>query len=224
MKGLFITVEGPDGSGKSTQIEYIREFLDNRGYETIFTREPGGTPVSEKIRAIILDKNNSEIAPITEAYLYAASRAQHVAQLIGPALERGKIVVCDRFLDSSIVYQAYARGLGKCVNAINKYAVGEYTPDLTILLRLPAEEAMARLCGHKDRLESEDISFHRQVAEGYDALQRTFPERIVAVDATRSKEQVRNEVIACLEMFLAKKAAESLYKAEQNNDGAGHGA
>ena len=140
--------------------------------------------------------------PMTEAFLYAASRAQHVAQLIGPALERGKTVVCDRFLDSSIVYQAYARGLGKCVNAINQYAIGKYTPDITFYLRLPAEEAMSRITGHKDRLESEDISFHRQVAEGYDALQRTFPERIVAIDATRSKEEVRDEIIKHLDYLF----------------------
>ena len=202
MRGLFITIEGPDGSGKSTQIDYIREYLDRLGVETIFTREPGGTPISEKIRAVILDKNNSEMDPMTEAFLYAASRAQHVAQLIGPALERGKTVVCDRFLDSSIVYQAYARGLGKCVNAINQYAIGKYTPDITFYLRLPAEEAMSRITGHKDRLESEDISFHRQVAEGYDALQRTFPERIVAIDATRSKEEVRDEIIKHLDYLF----------------------
>lgn len=202
MRGLFITIEGPDGSGKSTQIDYIREYLDGLGVETIFTREPGGTPISEKIRAVILDKNNSEMDPMTEAFLYAASRAQHVAQLIGPALERGKTVVCDRFLDSSIVYQAYARGLGKCVNAINQYAIGKYTPDITFYLRLPAEEAMSRITGHKDRLESEDISFHRQVAEGYDALQRTFPERIVAIDATRSKEEVRDEIIKHLDYLF----------------------
>ena len=202
MKGLFITIEGPDGSGKSTQIDYIREYLDGLGVETIFTREPGGTPISEKIHAVILDKNNSEMDPMTEAFLYAASRAQHVAQLIGPALERGKTVVCDRFLDSSIVYQAYARGLGKCVNAINQYAIGKYTPDITFYLRLPAEEAMSRITGHKDRLESEDISFHRQVAEGYDALQRTFPERIVAIDATRSKEEVRDEIIKHLDYLF----------------------
>ena len=202
MRGLFITIEGPDGSGKSTQIDYIREYLDRLGVETIFTREPGGTPISEKIRAVILDKNNSEMDPMTEAFLYAASRAQHVAQLIGPALERGKTVVCDRFLDSSIVYQAYARGLGKCVNAINQYAIGKYTPDITFYLRLPAEEAMSRITGHKDRLESEDSSFHRQVAEGYDALQRTFPERIVAIDATRSKEEVRDEIIKHLDYLF----------------------
>lgn len=202
MRGLFITIEGPDGSGKSTQIDYIREYLDRLGVETIFTREPGGTPISEKIRAVILDKNNSEMDPMTEAFLYAASRAQHVAQLIGPALERGKTVVCDRFLDSSIVYQAYARGLGKCVNAINQYAIGKYTPDITFYLRLPAEEAMSRITGHKDRLESEDISFHRQVAEGYDALQRTFPERIVAIDATKSKEEVRDEIIKHLDYLF----------------------
>lgn len=205
MRGTFITIEGPDGSGKSTQIEYIRQYLEHVGLDAIFTREPGGTPVSEKIRAIILDKNNSEIAPMTEAFLYAASRAQHVSQLIAPALERGKVVVCDRFLDSSIVYQAYARGLGKCVNAINQYAIGDCQPDITFLLRLPAEEAMSRLSGHKDRLESEDIEFHRQVAEGYDALQRTFPERIISVDATKSIEEVRDDIIPKLDAFLRRR-------------------
>ena len=205
MRGLFITVEGPDGSGKSTQIEYLRQYFEDKGYDAIFTREPGGTPISEQIRAVILDKNNSEMDPMTEAFLYAASRAQHVAQLIAPSLERGKIVVCDRFLDSSIVYQAYARGLGKCVNAINKYAVGDYQPDITFVLSLDAEEGLARLSGHKDRLESEELAFHRKVAEGYEALARTFPERIVLFDASECKEEVRDEIIATLEDVLGER-------------------
>ena len=135
-RGLFITVEGADGSGKSTQIEFICEYLERKNIDYIFTREPGGTPISEKIRAIILDKDNSEMDPVAEALLYAASKAQHVNQLIGLALERGKVVICDRFVDSSIAYQGYGRSLGELVSVINSYAIGKYMPDITFLFEL----------------------------------------------------------------------------------------
>ena len=158
-KGVFITVEGPDGSGKSTQLEYIKEYMRSNGVDALFTREPGGTPISEKIRTIILDPENKELAPMTEALLYAASRAQHIAQFIKPALERGKVVVCDRFVDSS--------------------------------LKIEPEIAMERLNGPSDRLESETMDFHRAVYRGYLELEKKFPERIVAVDATLPAEEVR---------------------------------
>ena len=132
-EGYFISFEGGDGSGKSTQIQILREFLEERGYDVILTREPGGTPISEKIRSIILDKANSEMDDMTEALLYAAARAQLVSQIIRPALEEGKVVICDRFVDSSMDYQAYARGLGDSVKTINAFAVGDCMPDLTIL-------------------------------------------------------------------------------------------
>ena len=124
-EGYFISFEGGDGSGKSTQIQILREFREERGYDVILTREPGGTPISEKIRSIILDKANSEMDDMTEALLYAAARAQLVSQIIRPALEEGKVVICDRFVDSSMAYQAYARGLGDSVKTINAFAVGE---------------------------------------------------------------------------------------------------
>ena len=194
-KGLFITVEGPDGSGKSTQIEYIKGFMQANGHEAIFTREPGGTPISEKIRAIILDKENTELDPLTEAFLYAASRAQHVSQLIKPALERGRIVVSDRFVDSSIAYQQYARGLGECVSVINEYAIEGCIPDVTFLLKVDPETALGRLEGPSDRLEDESIQFHRKVYEGYLELERKFPERIVSIDASLSAEEIRSIII-----------------------------
>ena len=122
-KGLFITLEGPDGSGKSTQIEYLREYFHGKGIETVLTREPGGTEIGEKLRDIILDKGNCEMCDMTEALLYAASRAQHVNQLIKPALEAGKVVVCDRFIDSSIAYQGYGRKLGDAVRVINELSL-----------------------------------------------------------------------------------------------------
>lgn len=190
-KGVFITVEGPDGSGKSTQLEYIKEYMRSNGVDALFTREPGGTPISEKIRTIILDPENKELAPMTEALLYAASRAQHIAQFIKPALERGKVVVCDRFVDSSIAYQQYARGLGECVSMINDYAIDGIIPDITFLLKIEPEIAMERLNGPSDRLESETMDFHRAVYRGYLELEKKFPDRIVAVDATLPAEEVR---------------------------------
>ncbi len=128
-RGIFISIEGPDGSGKSTQIENIKEFFHDKNMDIIFTREPGGTPIGERIRGIILDRKCSEMDPMTEAMLYAAARAQHVAQVIRPALEKGKIVICDRFVDSSIAYQGYGRKLGEAVASINHFAVKECMPD-----------------------------------------------------------------------------------------------
>ena len=204
-KGLFITVEGPDGSGKSTQIDYIRGYMHANGYEAIITREPGGTPISEKIRAIILDKDNRELDPLTEAFLYAASRAQHVSQLIKPALERGRIVVCDRFVDSSIAYQEYARGLGECVSVINEYAIEGCMPDVTFLLKIPPAQAFERINGPSDRMESAGLKFHEDVYRGYEELERKFPDRIVPVDATASQEDVRSIIIEHIQELLDRK-------------------
>ena len=131
-RGIFISIEGPDGSGKSTQIENIKEFFHDKNMDIIFTREPGGTPIGERIRGIILDRKCSEMDPMTEAMLYAAARAQHVAQVIRPALEKGKIVICDRFVDSSIAYQGYGRKLGEAVASINHFAVKECMPKVVV--------------------------------------------------------------------------------------------
>jgi dTMP kinase len=176
--------------------------MKEKGIEAIFTREPGGTPISEKIRAIILDRDNTELDPMTETLLYAASRSQHVSQLIRPALDRGRIVVCDRFVDSSIAYQEYARGLGECVSIINEYAICGCIPDLTILLKVEPDVALSRLKGPSDRLESEDIEFHRAVYRGYLELEKKYPERIFSVDASLSCEEVRAQIIGRLADLL----------------------
>ncbi len=202
-KGIFISLEGPDGSGKSTQIRYIVEYLESRGYETVLTREPGGTSIGEKIRDVILDRENSEMDPMTETMLYAASRAQHVAQVIRPALEQGKVVICDRFVDSSIAYQGFGRDLGDCVAYINEYAIMGCVPDITFLMKLPPEEGIGRIgSGEKDRLESEKISFHQKVYEGYEYLVKTYPARIRGIDASGSIGEIRAEIEKQLEKLI----------------------
>ena len=202
-KGLFITMEGPDGAGKSTQLEFIKSFLEEKGEKAIFTREPGGTPISEKIRKIILDKNSSDMVPMAEALLYAAARAQLVSQVIKPALERGKIVVCDRFVDSSIVYQGYGRGLGESVNVINDYAVAGCIPDITFLMKLAPNLGKNRIkTENKDRIESENSDFHENVYRGYIELEKRYPDRIVTIDAKGSIEEVSREIGVKLERIL----------------------
>ena len=144
MKGIFISFEGADASGKSTQIRLLREWLESKGIEPLVTREPGGTAIGEKIRAILLDRENGEMLPLTEALLYAASRAQHVGQVIRPALKEGRVVITDRFVDSSIAYQGYGRGLGEVAEIINTPAVDGVLPDLTILLVVDPEDMRRR--------------------------------------------------------------------------------
>ena len=154
-RGLFISFEGPDGSGKSTQIEYLKEYFLEREIACVFTREPGGTHIGEEIREIILDKQNNDMTDLTEAFLYAASRSQHVEQVIQPALEAGKVVVCDRFVDSSIAYQGYARGLGDLVEEINRYATGNLLPDITFFIDVDPKVGKRRISSdERDRLES----------------------------------------------------------------------
>lgn len=195
-KGLFITFEGGDGSGKSTQIEKLKDYLEDKGFRVILTREPGGTKISEDIREIILDSRNTEMSDMTETLLYAAARAQLVEQVIRPAVERGDMVICDRFVDSSMAYQAYGRGLGDIVWDINKNAIGDCMPDLTILLRLDPEAGMGRISGRKqDRIELSSSDFHRRVYEGYLALEKRFPDRIKGIDASRGIEEISEEII-----------------------------
>ena len=202
-KGMFLSLEGPDGSGKSTQIRYIMDFLESKGYETVLTREPGGTAIGERIRDVILDNAYAEMDPMTETMLYAASRAQHVAEVIKPALEAGKVVVCDRFVDSSIAYQGFGRDLGECVAYINEYAIMGCVPDITFLMKIAPEEGIGRIgSGEKDRLESEKISFHRKVYEGYEYLEKTYPDRIIGIDATGSIEDIRKEIQKQLEKLI----------------------
>ena len=205
MKGLFISIEGPDGSGKSTQIENIRKFFADKNIEIVFTREPGGTPIGERIREIILDNSFKEMDYMTEAMLYAAPRAQHVAQIIRPALEAGKVVVCDRFVDSSIAYQGYGRHLGEAVAVINSYAVKECMPDVTFLLKVDPDVGKTRIKANReteDRLEHEKMAFHREVFEGYLELEKQYPGRIVGIDASMGIEEIRDEIYRKLEEII----------------------
>lgn len=201
--GLFITMEGPDGSGKSTQIAAIKNFLESKGEKIVITREPGGTPISEKIREVLLDRENSEMDPMAEALLYAAARAQHVAQVIRPALEDGTHVICDRFIDSSIAYQGYGRGLGDSVAIINAYAVNECIPDITFFMKLNPEVGKSRInVSDQDRIEMEKMDFHNRVFAGYEALEMEYPDRIIGVDATGDIEEISAEIISHLERLL----------------------
>ena len=163
-KGLFITFEGGDGAGKSTQIERLKGYLEEQGYEVLLTREPGGTNVGEKIREVLLDPANVEMDPMTETMLYAAARAQLVAEVIRPALHKGMIVISDRFLDSSLAYQAWGRGLGSSVLEINSYGIGDCMPDLTVYLRVDPDTGRKRIRQREqDRIESETEQFHQKV-------------------------------------------------------------
>ena len=201
-KGYFITFEGCEGSGKSTQLKLLGEYLAETGREAVFTREPGGTSVSEQIRKVILDCNNASMTDKTEALLYAAARAQLIEEKILPAKRAGKIVVCDRYIDSSFAYQAFARGLGyDFVAEINGFALNYCMPDLTLFFDISPEKAFARKGGAdlNDRLEQSGIEFHNKVYEGYLELCKKFPDRIVRIDANRSAEQIFAEVKAITE-------------------------
>jgi dTMP kinase len=194
---MFVTFEGLDGSGKSTQAELLRARLEADGLDVVATREPGGTELGERIRDLVL--HGGHVTPWAEALLYAASRAQHVEDVIRPALERGASVVCDRYLDSSVAYQGVGRGLGlERVLELNLIAVAGLLPDRTFLLELPPGEVHARLAGEHDRLEREDAGFHARAAEGYLALAARFPERIVVLDGTRPAEELAEEVHGAL--------------------------
>ena len=186
-RGLFIVMEGPDGSGKTTQIEQLSEYLTRLGRSCLITREPGGTGIGEQIRQVILDPDNKGMSEVTEMLLYAAARAQLMKEKIVPAIEAGQVVLSDRFLDSSLVYQGIARGLGvDAVRMVNALGIGSFSPDLVIFLDLPEEEGIRRKKGQKqlDRMEQESLDFHRKVAEGYRTLAKRDPERIKTIDAT----------------------------------------
>lgn len=205
-KGLFITVEGGDGSGKTTQLAFIKRYLTEKGEDVLFTREPGGTPIGEKIRQIILDPDNKEMNAMTESLLYAASRAQIVSEVIRPALLAGTTVVCDRYVDSSIAYQGYGRGLGDCIAAINGYAIGDCVPDATILIKVDPKKSHGRLDGNAlDRMEQESAVFHRKVYEGYLALEKQYPDRIIGIDGEQPIEAVSEQIARCLDRLLMRK-------------------
>lgn len=194
-KGLFITFEGPDGAGKTTQINLLKSFLEESGYDAVLTREPGGTSIGEKIREIILDKDHVEMDYMTEALLYAASRAQHVAEVIKPTIEAGRTVICDRFMDSSIVYQGFGRKLGDCVRIINEFAVNGCMPDITFLLKVEPSVGKCRIKNEdQDRLELERIEYHNEVFKAYIELEKQYPERIIGIDSNRNIEEISKEI------------------------------
>ena len=196
---LFITLEGPEGSGKTSAIKIVKERLESLGYQIEMTREPGGTSISEQIREVILDKRNTLMDPRTEALLYAASRRQHLVEKIWPSLKEGKIVFCDRYLDSSLAYQGYARGLGiDEILKVNDYATEGTFPDITLLFDIDPELGLERINKNKDRevnrLDVEKLSFHKKVREGYLLLSKKFPQRYIIVDASKPLEEVANQV------------------------------
>ncbi len=207
MKGIFLTMEGPDGSGKTTQILKLKEHLMQHGYEeVVVTREPGGTVISEAIRGILLNREYAEMDDRTEALLYAAARAQLVAQVIKPALDAGKAVISDRFVDSSAVYQGMARGLGvEKIYELNGFAMQGIWPDLTIHLDLPAEVGLARAKSRAelDRMEAQSTTFHEKVAQGYRDLAALAPERIVTIDATQDIDTIHAAIVDRVEKLLA---------------------
>jgi dTMP kinase len=201
--GIFITFEGPDGSGKTTQIQRLSDYLQEQGQDIFVTREPGGTDIGEKIREIVLDPIHKEMDKVTEALLYAASRAQHVAEVIKPTLEAGKTVICDRFMDSSIAYQGYGRSIGEPVRIINEIAVSGLIPDLTFLLLVDPDEGKRRISsGTLDRLELEKIEYHREVYKGYLELAKQHPNRILLIEGNRGIEEISSEITHSVERFL----------------------
>lgn len=206
MRGILISVEGPDGAGKTTQITLLKKYLEKKGYDSIVTREPGGTNISEKIRSLILDRENMEMGRETEMLLYAAARAQLVHEVIKPALEQGKAVICDRYVDSSAVYQGIARGLGiETVYEVNQYAIQGILPDLTIHLDLNAEDGIRRKKDQAelDRMELETMEFHKKVADGYRQLVKRAPERMKTIDATLPIEEIQERIIQFVENMLS---------------------
>lgn len=206
MKGLFISFEGNDGSGKSSVIKAIYEELEKRGYPLLLSREPGGSEIAEKIRNIILDKDNMGMDDKTESLLYAASRREHLVKTVLPAITEGKIVLCDRYVDSSLAYQGYARHIGiDEVYNMNMYATSGLLPDLTLFVCVRPEVGLARIKKNArdlDRLELETINFHNDVYKGYQLLLEKFPKRIVKVNGEQTPEEVKKEALDLVLKFV----------------------
>lgn len=207
-RGLFITLEGGDGAGKSTQMNNIEKYFSERGFSCVRTREPGGTAIGEKLRSILLESENGEMEDVTEMMIFAASRAQHVREFVRPALERGDIVICDRFVDSSIAYQRYGRELGEMVATVNRFAIDGLMPDITFWMDINPEAGRERIGMREDseldRLEREQMDFHDRVYDGYKQLCEDNPDRIKRIDATRSIEEMKNEIYGYLDELCSR--------------------
>jgi dTMP kinase len=201
---MFITLEGIEGSGKTTQINHLCRFLENKNHECVITREPGGTEIGKKIRSILLDPKNKDMEPMTELLLYFSDRAQHINQIVNPALSEGKTVICDRYFDATLVYQGYARGLDmKLITRLHELVLEGLEPDLTFLLDISPEIGLARAwkqidkgsrTGDETRFEKEAISFHQKIRAGYLELARLKPQRFQIIDASQEKEKVRIDI------------------------------
>jgi len=195
---MFITLEGPDGSGKTTQVPDLAEAIRQAGYELVVTREPGGTEIGDQVRQVIMDLKNKAMFPTTEILLFQASRAQLVRQVIMPALEAGKVVLCDRYADSTLAYQGYGHQIDlKQLRRIVEFATGGLKPDLTLYLDIDAREGLKRRTGEGDewnRLDDYDLAFHNRVREGYHKLIAEEPERWVTIDAARSPSEVQADL------------------------------
>lgn len=209
---LFITFEGGEGAGKTTQILHVAAFLSARGRSCLLTREPGGTEIGKKIRALLLDPDHAAMAPLTELLLYMADRAEHIERVIRPALAQGRTVLCDRFFDATVVYQGAARGLSmEWAESLHEIVFPGVRPDLTLLLDLPPELGLSRArrqmekggrAAREGRFENEDLSFHRRVREGYLELARRRPERFRVIDAARGVAEVKEDLLQTVAGFL----------------------
>lgn len=206
---MFITLEGPEGSGKTTAVNTAVNKLMEMGYEIVRTREPGGTPIAEEIRNVILDRKNVNMDPRTEALLYAASRRQHLVEKVWPALKEGKIVICDRYLDSSLAYQGGARNLGiEEVLNINLFATENTWPDLTLLFDIKPEEGLKRIAANADRevnrLDLEKLEFHQKVRNTFLELAKRYPDRFVIIDASKTRDEVAKDTLDAILNRLCK--------------------
>lgn len=206
-RGLFLTLEGAEGVGKSTNIEFITQYLEQRGIDYVLTREPGGTQLGEKIRELLLAVHEESMSELTELLLVFAARAQHLDKIIEPALAAGKWVVCDRFTDATFAYQGAGRGLSmETIGELESMVQGELRPDLTLILDLDPEIGMQRASnrGELDRFEREQMSFFRHVRQGYLDIAQAEPERCTVIDAAKSLEDVKLDLLAALEQGLSK--------------------
>ena len=198
MQGLFITFEGPDGCGKTTQMKLLAEYLEKKGEEVVLTREPGGKGLGEKVREILLNYDG-EVSDRCESFLFLADRAQNIDIIVNPAVKAGKIVLCDRHIDSTVAYQGYGRGLDiERINMLNNLATNGKKPDLTFVFDVDVETSMKRVGKEKDRMERAGIDFHNRVRQGYLELAKQEPQRIKVIDATKSIEEIHDEVINIL--------------------------
>lgn len=205
--GIFITLEGPEGAGKTTILTMLHKQLKQEGYQVVVTREPGGIAISEQIRQVLLNKENTMMDERTEALLYAAARRQHLVEKVIPALKEGAIVLCDRFVDSSLAYQGYARGLGiDEVLQINEFAIGDTMPNMTLYFDIEPAQGLQRIHANSEReinrLDLESLSFHEKVREGYLSLANRFSERIKVIDASRAKEEVFSKAKVLIEQYI----------------------